>query len=165
VPWLNWRKEVSSLISACAYTYATNQSTRARQHAQFRKITPILVLNGTSTVAGSCCQGFHAVLKVLKKYWIVRSVFKTLKKYWIQPKYIKYWKSMEIPNSTICLFNICSLPLMTVLQKNFGKRKWWYWMFLARKGIGKVGRWTLKTCVNHVLQHAVAEKMLTLVTH
>jgi len=29
--------------------------------------------------------------------------------------YIKYWKSMEIPNSGICLFKFCSLPLMTDL--------------------------------------------------
>jgi len=29
----------------------------------------------------------HVVLKLLKKYWIVKSVFKTLKKYWIWPKY------------------------------------------------------------------------------
>ena len=31
-------------------------------------------------------QGSHAVLKVLKKYCISKSVFKTLKKYWIWPK-------------------------------------------------------------------------------
>jgi len=29
---------------------------------------------------------------------------------------IKYWKSVEIPNSGICLFKFCSLPLVTVLQ-------------------------------------------------
>jgi len=33
--------------------------------------------------------------------------------------YIKYWKSMEIPNSGICLLKFCSLPLMTVFQMFF----------------------------------------------
>ena len=41
-------------------------------------------------------QGSHAVLKVLKKYWISKLVFKTLKKYWIWPKCTsgieKVWK-------------------------------------------------------------------------
>jgi len=34
-----------------------------------------------------CCdsQGYHAVLKVLKRYWISKLAFKTLKKYWIWP--------------------------------------------------------------------------------
>jgi len=30
--------------------------------------------------------GSHVVLKVLKKYLILKSVLKTLKKYWIWPK-------------------------------------------------------------------------------
>jgi len=30
--------------------------------------------------------------------------------------FMKYWKSMEILNSTICLFKFCSSPLITVLQ-------------------------------------------------
>ena len=29
---------------------------------------------------------------------------------------MKYWKSMEIPNSAICFFKLCSLSLITVLQ-------------------------------------------------
>jgi len=33
--------------------------------------------------------------------------------------YIKYWRSMEIPHSAMCLFKFCSLPLMTVLQMFF----------------------------------------------
>jgi len=33
-------------------------------------------------------QGSHAILKVLKKYWISKLVFKTLKRYWIWPKCI-----------------------------------------------------------------------------
>jgi len=35
--------------------------------------------------------------------------------------YIKYLRSMEIPKSTICLFKLCSLLLMTLLQIIF-----WY---------------------------------------
>ena len=65
-------------------------------------------------------QGSHVVLKVLEKYWIVESVFKTLKKYWNLAKlYIQNGKSMEIPNSAICLFKFCSLALMTLLQTFF----------------------------------------------
>jgi len=45
-------------------------------------------------------QDSHAILKLLKKYWISKSVFKTLEKYWNWPKYVfsieiktlnKYW--------------------------------------------------------------------------
>jgi len=32
---------------------------------------------------------------------------------------IKYWKSMGIPNSAICLFKFCTLLLVTVLQMFF----------------------------------------------
>ena len=37
---------------------------------------------------GGLEQGFHAVLKVLKQYWIVKSAFKTFKTYWIRRKCI-----------------------------------------------------------------------------
>jgi len=50
----------------------------------------------TWSLIACCKQGSHALLKVLKKYWLVKSVFKTLKKYWIWPKSTqsieKVWK-------------------------------------------------------------------------
>jgi len=39
-----------------------------------------------NVIVNKVAQGSHAVLKVLKKYWISKLVFKTLKKYWILPK-------------------------------------------------------------------------------
>jgi len=50
--------------------------------------------------------------------------------------YMQYWKNIVIPNSAICLFKFCSLPLMTVSQMLIplcsmnkileNEDKWWY---------------------------------------
>jgi len=58
-------------------------------------------------------QGSHVVLKVLN----CEIGFQDLEKVLDSAKmYIKYWKSMDILNSAIYLFKLCSLPLITVLQ-------------------------------------------------
>jgi len=54
-----------------------------------------------------CCnQGSDEVFKVLNCEIGFQDLEKVLN---LAKMYIKYWKSMEIPNSTGCLFKFCSL--------------------------------------------------------
>jgi len=55
------------------------------------------------------CQGSHAVWKsLIEKVLNCENSFQDLEKVLILTKmYIKYWKSMEIPNAAICLFKFC----------------------------------------------------------
>ena len=56
-------------------------------------------------------QGSHAAVKVFKKYWIVKIGLQDLEEVLKLAKmYINYWQSIEILNSSICLFKFCSLP-------------------------------------------------------
>jgi len=66
-------------------------------------------------------KGSHAVLKVcIEKVLNCKIGFQDFEIVLNLAKmYTKYWKSMEILNSTICLFKFCSSPLMIVLQMFF----------------------------------------------
>jgi len=86
-----------------------------------------------------CWKSIESVEKVLKKYWKYWKCIESTEKVTSIEKVlnceigfqdleevlnlakmcIKFWKSMEIPNSAICLFKLCTLPLMTVLQMFF----------------------------------------------
>jgi len=73
----------------------------------------VLREGGWKNIRTECPCSIESMQKVLKCETGFQDLEKVLN---LAKMYMKYWKSMGIPNSAICLFKFCSLPLMTVLQ-------------------------------------------------
>jgi len=115
-------------------------------------------------------QGSHAVLKVLKKYWISKLVFKTLKRYWILPKCTlgieKVWKFYMEKKSQVSEWNftegkalhylciVVQCAKLSFMIKNFEKWREVMVLNFSNLVLKKYGKWFLKMRGNPVLQNS-----------